>query len=46
MWTEDAQAFLAHDIVVLTLEGGSIGEITAFLDADVFTGFGLPGSLS
>jgi RNA polymerase sigma-70 factor (ECF subfamily) len=45
MWTEDAQAFLAHDIVVLTLEGGSIGEITAFLDADVFAGFGLPGSI-
>jgi hypothetical protein len=46
MWTEDAQAFLAHDIVVLTLEGESIGEITAFLDADALAGFGLPASIS
>jgi RNA polymerase sigma-70 factor (ECF subfamily) len=46
MWTEDAQAFLAHDIVVLTLEGGSIGQITAFLDTEAFAGFGLPGSVS
>jgi RNA polymerase sigma-70 factor (ECF subfamily) len=46
IWTDEAQAFMAHDIVILTLDGASIGAITAFLDADAFAGFGLPGSVS
>jgi RNA polymerase sigma-70 factor (ECF subfamily) len=45
LWTDEARAFMAHDIVVLTLEGASIGQITAFLDADGFGRFGLPRSI-
>jgi RNA polymerase sigma-70 factor (ECF subfamily) len=46
IWTDEVQAFMAHHIVILTLDGASIGAITAFLDADAFVGFGLPGSVS
>jgi len=44
-WDDDAQAFVPSELVVLTLEGGLIGEITAFRDPELLEGFGLPSSL-
>jgi RNA polymerase sigma-70 factor, ECF subfamily len=42
MWQEDAQAFLAQVIDVLTLRDDEITAITAFNDRQLFTRFGLP----
>jgi len=41
-WSEDAQAYTAHGITVLTLDGGLIGDFTTFLEAKAFNAFGLP----
>jgi RNA polymerase sigma-70 factor, ECF subfamily len=46
MWDAARGAYVFHAIDVLTLSGGGrIGAITAFLDADLFAGFGLPDEL-
>ena len=42
IWDDEASAFVPHAIVVLTLDGDRIGEITTFLGADGFERFGLP----
>ncbi|MCC5581825.1 sigma-70 family RNA polymerase sigma factor [Microtetraspora sp. AC03309] len=45
LWNDDAGAYLAWSINVLTLRGERIAEITSFLGPDHFTPFGLPASL-
>jgi RNA polymerase sigma-70 factor (ECF subfamily) len=40
----DDGRFVPHSINVLTLEGGRIAEITAFLTPEAFEGFGLPAA--
>jgi RNA polymerase sigma-70 factor, ECF subfamily len=46
MWDTARGAYVFHAIDVLTLSGGGrIGAITAFLDAELFAGFGLPDEL-
>ncbi len=42
---EEAGAHVAHHVVVLTLEGSRIGEMTAFLLPDVMPYFGLPAQI-
>ena len=44
-WADDAGAYVAHSISVLTLRGDKITEIEAFLTAEPFEAFGLPSSL-
>jgi len=41
-WSEETGTFAAHDILVLTMDGARIAEITAFLEPDAFRHFGLP----
>jgi RNA polymerase sigma-70 factor (ECF subfamily) len=41
-WNEQTGAFAPHSISVLTLRGGEIEEIMAFLDAKLLAPFGLP----
>ena len=43
VWIDDDDAFVAHSVDVLTLEGAAIGRITAFLDATSVRRLGLPG---
>lgn len=45
-WDERAGTFMPHSISVLTLRGGQIVEIVAFLDPRFLAPFGLPTSLS
>jgi RNA polymerase sigma-70 factor (ECF subfamily) len=45
MWDAGRGAYLFHAIDVLTLRGARIGAITAFLDDQLFAGFGLPDEL-
>jgi RNA polymerase sigma-70 factor (ECF subfamily) len=46
-WDAGRDAFVANDIVVLTMDGESIGEITAFLFTDaIFERFGLPAEIA
>jgi RNA polymerase sigma-70 factor (ECF subfamily) len=44
-WNEQTGAFTPHSISVLTLRGGQIEEITAFLDPELLASFELPDSL-
>jgi RNA polymerase sigma-70 factor (ECF subfamily) len=44
-WDVDAEAFLAHGIHVLGLEGNRIRDITIFLTPEAFARFGLPGTI-
>jgi RNA polymerase sigma-70 factor (ECF subfamily) len=44
-WDAGADAFVAHGIHVLTLEGGQIKEITIFRTPEVFGRFGLPAEV-
>ena len=46
-WDTGRDAFVANDIVVLTMAGEAIGEITAFLFTDaIFDRFGLPAEIA
>ena len=45
MWDAGRGVYLFHAIDVLTLRGARIGAITAFLDDQLFAGFGLPDEL-
>jgi RNA polymerase sigma-70 factor, ECF subfamily len=44
-WDDDEQAFLAHGIAVLTLDGDKVSEMTVFRVADLVPRFGLPERL-
>jgi RNA polymerase sigma-70 factor (ECF subfamily) len=44
-WDEARNAFTAHSIMVLTLEGDRIAELTAFLGAELMPSFGLPDEI-
>ena len=44
LWDDAAGAFVPGGLDVLTLRGGRVGEVVAFLSAD-FTRFGLPGRI-
>ncbi len=45
LWNSQQERFMAHGIVVLTLEGDRIGEITSFLSPGLFARFGLPDGI-
>jgi RNA polymerase sigma-70 factor, ECF subfamily len=45
VWEAERERFVAHEILVLTLEGARIAAITAFLSAEPFERFGLPAAL-
>jgi RNA polymerase sigma-70 factor (ECF subfamily) len=45
LWTDEAQAFVASEVAVLTLDGDEIAELTAFRDPALFERFGLPDRL-
>ena len=45
VWNAARGAYLFHAIDVLTLRDGRIAAITAFLDDELFAGFGLPDEL-
>jgi hypothetical protein len=45
-WDDAQRRLQAYAITVLTLDGGRIQEITAFLEAEPFARFGLPAELS
>jgi RNA polymerase sigma-70 factor, ECF subfamily len=45
MWDAGRGAYVFHGIDVLTLRGPHIGAVTAFLDDQLFSGFGLPDEL-
>jgi RNA polymerase sigma-70 factor (ECF subfamily) len=46
VWREGADAFVPHCVNVLTLRGGEIAEIAAFLDPELFPRFGLETALA
>jgi RNA polymerase sigma-70 factor, ECF subfamily len=46
IWDSLRGAYVPHSIDVLTLRGGRIGAIVAFLDGELLAGFGLPDELS
>jgi RNA polymerase sigma-70 factor, ECF subfamily len=46
LWRDEARAFTAHDIIVLTMDGARIAELIAFLEPETFRHFGLPGEWS
>jgi RNA polymerase sigma-70 factor (ECF subfamily) len=45
VWDSERARFLARELGVLTLDGGRIGELTAFLSPQIHVRFGLPGEL-
>jgi RNA polymerase sigma-70 factor, ECF subfamily len=42
IWADEANAFVPHAIVILTLDGDQISEITTFMGPQEFERFGLP----
>jgi RNA polymerase sigma-70 factor (ECF subfamily) len=44
-WDAERKSFVPHEILMLTLDGAGIAEITAFLSTDPFGRFGLPAAL-
>jgi len=42
IWDRELDGFRPHGVNVITLAGGRVAEITAFLDASTFPAFGLP----
>jgi RNA polymerase sigma-70 factor, ECF subfamily len=42
IWKPESGTYVAHVLDVLTLRGTQIAAVTAFLDPEVFDGFGLP----
>jgi RNA polymerase sigma-70 factor, ECF subfamily len=46
IWNAEEERFIPHGILVLTLDGAKIGEITAFLTPGAFERFGLPDRLT
>jgi RNA polymerase sigma-70 factor, ECF subfamily len=45
IWNDEARAFVAHSVEVLTLRGALIEEVTAFLSPDAARHFGLPDAI-
>jgi RNA polymerase sigma-70 factor (ECF subfamily) len=45
-WDAEREAFVANDIIVLTMDGASIAELTAWLTPEVFERFGLRAELA
>jgi RNA polymerase sigma-70 factor, ECF subfamily len=45
LWDEQTEAFMPYCLYVLTMDEGQIEEITAFVTAEMFRRFGLPGSI-
>jgi RNA polymerase sigma-70 factor, ECF subfamily len=45
LWDEERRIFAAHGIVVLTLDGAAIAELTSFHGADLLARFGLPDAM-
>jgi RNA polymerase sigma-70 factor (ECF subfamily) len=45
-WREESRAFVAHDVIVLALDGPRIAELMAFLTPEIFDRFGLPSEWS
>jgi RNA polymerase sigma-70 factor (ECF subfamily) len=45
LWTDEAQAFLAREVALLTLDGDRITEITVFREPGLLARFGLPDTL-
>jgi hypothetical protein len=43
-WDAERKSFVPNEILVLTLEGARIAEITGFLSNDPFERFGLPAA--
>jgi RNA polymerase sigma-70 factor (ECF subfamily) len=46
VWSAERGAFLANDIVVLTMDGASIAALTAFLTHEMFERFDLPAEIA
>jgi len=46
LWNDAERGFLAHSVNVLTLDGASIADLTAFITPEVFGPFGLAPCLS
>jgi RNA polymerase sigma-70 factor, ECF subfamily len=46
LWDSETGSFEPHDLIVLTLRGAEIEEITAFLTPEAFAHFGLPDRIS
>jgi RNA polymerase sigma-70 factor, ECF subfamily len=46
LWNDEDRGFVAHSVNVLTLDGGRIAELVAFLTPDVFGRFGMTPRLS
>ncbi len=44
-WNEERAIYAAYILDVLTLRGGKICEVTAFIDSEIFKSFGLPDEL-
>jgi RNA polymerase sigma-70 factor (ECF subfamily) len=44
VWKEEAAAFVPHGIMVLTMDDDLIGELTVFIDPQLFDSFGLPAT--
>jgi RNA polymerase sigma-70 factor (ECF subfamily) len=42
LWSDERRTFVAHDILVLTMDRARIAELTAFLEPQAFRHFGLP----
>jgi RNA polymerase sigma-70 factor (ECF subfamily) len=40
-WSAEQRGFLAHSIIVLTLDGAAIADLTAFITPEAFGHFGL-----
>jgi RNA polymerase sigma-70 factor (ECF subfamily) len=45
LWSDEARAFVAREVAVVTLDGDRIGELTFFRDPGPFERFGLPDQL-
>ena len=44
-WSEPRQAFVAHGICMLTLDGPAIAEVTNFGNPELFGHFALPATI-
>lgn len=44
-WSDSEGAYLAHDLLVLTLRDNRIAEMTAFIEPELFGRFGLPDEI-
>jgi RNA polymerase sigma-70 factor (ECF subfamily) len=44
-WNPDKRSYVAEALEVLTLEGGQVKEMTAFMTPEIFPRFGLPAEL-